>query len=109
MSIPISFAASSSLKLIRMPARRPPTTRAKGSPTARETFRMRYDELEARRSLLVLRLRSLSSTAQDHPGYKRAFKLLNNTFRKSKLTQRLGVLQAATWLIDLLERVTTIL
>jgi hypothetical protein len=31
-------------------------------------------------------------------------KLLNDTFRKSKLAQRLAVLQAAAWLIDILER-----
>ena len=60
---------------------------------------------EARRAELVARLRALGSAAQAHPGYKRALKLLNDTFRKSKLAQRLAVLQAAAWLIDVLERV----
>ena len=32
------------------------------------------------------------------------FKLLNDTFRKSRLAQRLAVLQAAAWLIDVLEQ-----
>ena len=89
-----------------MPFRRPPKTRAKGSPPARETFHQRYDALEARRDALIVRLRRLGSTAQGHPGYKRALKLLNDTYRKSKLAQRLAVLQAATWLIDLLEQLT---
>lgn len=92
-----------------MPHRRPPTTRANGPPPARKTFRQRYDELEARRAALVVRLHSLGGTAQDHPSYKRALKLLNDTFRKSKLAQRLAVLQAASWLIDLLEQITTII
>ncbi len=51
----------------------------------------------------------LGEMAKPHPGYKRALKLLNDTFRKSKLAQRLAVLQAAAWLIDVLERLTTIL
>lgn len=48
----------------------------------------------------------LGDIGTPHPGYKRALKLLNDTFRKSKLAQRLAVLQAAAWLIDVLERVT---
>jgi hypothetical protein len=67
-------------------------------------FRQRYDELEARRTELIARLQALGAKAQAHPGYKRALKLLNDTFRKSKLAQRLAILQAAAWLIDILER-----
>jgi hypothetical protein len=48
----------------------------------------------------------LGENARRHPGYKRALRLLNNIFRKSKLPQRLAVLQAAAWLIDVLEQVT---
>ena len=80
------------------------------SPTPdkpRGTFRQRYDEIEGRRTELVARLRALGDGAQRHPGYKRALKLLNDTFRKSKLAQRLAVLQAAAWLIDILEKLTT--
>jgi hypothetical protein len=91
-----------------MPHRRPPTTRANGSTATRRTFRQRYDELEAQRDALLARLRRLGGTTQQHPGYKRALKLLNDTFRKSKLAQRLAVLQAATWLIDLLEQFAAI-
>ena len=92
-----------------MPHRRTPAPRPNGSSPARGTFRQRYDELEAQRAALVSRLRRLGDPAQQHPGYKRALKLLNDTFRKSKLAQRLAVLQAAAWLIDVLERLTTIL
>ena len=89
---------SSSLPPIAAPAEKP-----------RGTFRQRYDELETRRSELMARLRALGDGAQRHPGYKRALKLLNDTFRKSKLAQRLAVLQAAAWLIDILEKLSATL
>lgn len=92
-----------------MSNRRPPTSRTKGFASTRKTFRQRYDELEARRDVLMMRLRNLGGAAQEHPSYKCALTLLNSTFRKSKLAQRLSVLQAAAWAIDLLERVTTAL
>ena len=80
---------------------------ATAPPPQRGDFRQRYAKVEAHRTALIARLRMLSSTAQAHPGYKRALTLLNDTFRKSKLAQRLAVLQAAAWLIDILERLTT--
>jgi hypothetical protein len=83
---------------------RPPAPSAKSRPRA--GFRERYDELEEYRSALVTRLSSLGEAGQQHPGYKRALKLLNDTFRKSKLAQRLAILQAAAWLIDILEKLT---
>jgi hypothetical protein len=83
---------------------RPPNHSAKSRPRA--GFRERYDELEARRAALVARLSSLGEAGHQHPGYKRALKLLNDTFRKSKLAQRLAILQAAAWLIDILEKLT---
>ena len=57
----------------------------------------------------MARLRALGDGAQRHPGHKRALKLLNDTFRKSKLAQRLAVLQAAAWLIDILEKLSATL
>lgn len=78
-----------------------PTT---GREKPHGSFRQRYDELERRRGELIARLRGLGEGAKAHPGYKRALKLLNDTFRKSKLAQRLAVLQAAAWLIDILEK-----
>jgi len=92
-----------------MPHRRPPTTPANDSARPRGTFRQRYNEFEGQRDALLVRLRKLDNTAQVHPSYKRALILLNETFRKSKLAQRLAVLQAAAWLIDLLERITALI
>lgn len=71
---------------------------------ARGDFRQRYDKVEGRREELLARLKRLSAHADAHPGYKRALKLLNETFRKAKLAQRVSVLQAAAWLIEVLER-----
>lgn len=92
-----------------MPDRKPSASPAPSSSKAKlgGTFRQRYDALEARRTQLVARLRDLGGKARLHPGYKRALTLLNDTFRKSKLAQRLAVLEAAAWLIDLLEKLTT--
>ena len=92
------------LKLIAVPQRRSTAT----VKPARANFRRRYDELEARRAALVARLTGLGEAARRHPGYRRALTLLNDTFRKEKLTQRLAVLQAAAWLIDVLEKLTTV-
>ena len=77
-------------------------------PRASAGFRARYDEIEARRAALLARLTSLGEAAQRHPGYRRALTLLNATFRRSKLAQRLAILQAAAWLIYVLEKLTAI-
>jgi hypothetical protein len=74
------------------------------STLGRLSFRRRYDELEARRAALIARLSILGEASRRHPAYRRAGILLNNTFRKKKLAQRLAVLQAAAWLIDVLEK-----
>jgi hypothetical protein len=87
-----------------MPHRRRPAPPANSPPPRRVNFRRRYDELEIRRAELMARLGMLSEAARQHPGYKRALKLLNDLFRKSSLLQRIGILQAASWLIDILEQ-----
>jgi hypothetical protein len=89
-----------------MPPTRPPHESPKDASGKPRSFRQRYDDLERRRSELVERLRSLGEGAQRHPGYKRALRLLNDTFRKSKLAQRLAILQAAAWLIEILEKLS---
>ena len=89
-----------------MPKRRTSTGGTTG-PAEQENFRQRYDEVEKRRDALLARLDRLGADVQAHPGHKRALKLLNETFRKAKLTQRLAVLQAAAWLIAVLERMAT--
>ena len=71
-------------------------------------FRKRYDEIEARRVALIERLTMLGDTARRHPAYKRALTLLNTTFRRARLAQRPAILQAAAWLIDVLEKLTSI-
>jgi predicted metal-dependent HD superfamily phosphohydrolase len=57
--------------------------------------------------MLVARLIALGDAARRHAGYRHALKLLNDTFRKSSLAQRLAILQAAAWMIDLLEKIIT--
>jgi hypothetical protein len=64
--------------------------------------------LEEGRRALIQRLGHLGVGARAHPGYGRALKLLNETFRKSSLAQRGAVLAAADWLIRLLEMTSTI-
>ena len=94
------------IKLIIMPYR--PPQRAPKSQK-RQSFRQRYDELEARRAELAARLHLLCEIAERHPAYKRALKLLNDIYRREKLPQRLAVLQAAAWLIDVLEKLVSTL
>jgi hypothetical protein len=91
-----------------VPDRQPPTPSVKSSSPTRAGFRERYDEIDAHRVALVARLTSLGEAGRRHPGYTRAFTLLNTTFRRSKLVQRLAILQAAAWLIDVLEKLTAI-
>jgi len=104
----VANATSQPLKLIAVPHRRPPAPSAQRLSPPRAGFRERYDETEAHRAALVARLTSRGEAGQRHPGYKRAFTLLNVTFRRSKLAQRLAILQAAAWLIDVLEKLTAI-
>ena len=93
-----------------MPGRRTKFTTGLSPATApRRNFRQQYDDLEARRAELCERLRTLGAKAEDHPAYKGALKLLNNIYRKEKLTQRLAVLQSAAWLIDILEKLANTL
>jgi len=76
--------------------------------STRRSFRQRYDDLEARRSELIARLSRLGERARRHPAYRRSLRLLNETFRKGKLAQRLAILEAAAFLIEILEKVTTV-
>jgi hypothetical protein len=79
-------------------------TQLKNKTAARPgaSFRQRYDQLERQRAVLVTRLESMGEKAAVHPAYKRARTLLNATFRKASLAQRLAILQAASWQIDVL-------
>ncbi len=74
-----------------------------------QSFRQRYDALEQRREQLIARLASLGDKAQANPGYARARTLLNQTFRKASLAQRAAVLEAADWLIAVLDKASMLL
>ena len=69
-----------------------------------ESFRARYDDLEKRRDELLARLARVSEKATPHPAFRRARTLLNTQFRKASLVQRAAVLEAADWLITMIDR-----
>ena len=81
--------------------------RVAASETA-ASFRDRYEAAERRRLQMLDRLNSLPEPACKHPGYRRALTLLNESFRKARIAQRAAILQAAEWLIDVIETLTLI-
>jgi hypothetical protein len=95
------------------PRRNEPEFMPKRDPNAakspRPSFRSRYDALELRRQDLIARLGELGEKAQANPAHARARKLLNETFRSASLVQRASVLEAASWLITVLDRSTALL
>jgi hypothetical protein len=82
-----------------MPNREPPKVTSRSA-----SFRARYDALEQRRADLMARLTALGARAQLHPGHGRARTLLNTKFRRATLVQRAAILEAADWLITLIDR-----
>jgi hypothetical protein len=68
------------------------------------TSARRPASLEKSRQELLQRLNHLGPEAKSTPGYKSAMTLLNRTFRASSLSARIGVLQAAGFMIEVLER-----
>ena len=76
-----------------------------GSRTG-SSFRERYEALERRREQILDRLNRLADEARSHPGHGRARTLLNDKFRRATVVQRIAILQAAEWLIDVLESLT---
>ena len=85
-------------------------TRQSGSRRPRAaTFRARYDDLEKRREELVARVTELAARGSPHPALGRARTLLNTTFRKATLVQRAAVLEAADWLITVIDRAQMLL
>lgn len=72
------------------------------------SFRDRYDAVELRRNAMLTRLNALPAPARGHPGFNRALTLLNDQFRKARIAQRVAVLQAAEWLIEVLETLTSV-
>ena len=52
------------------------------------------------------RLACLHRSAQQSPGYKTARRLLGNAARKSNVATRVALLDAATFMIEVLERMS---
>ncbi len=71
--------------------------------TSEPSFRNRYDDLERKRDVLIARLDGLGEYGRTHPSAGKAMVLLNRTFRKASVVQRVAILQAADWLISLIE------
>jgi hypothetical protein len=67
-------------------------------------FHKRFNELERRRRLLLTQLHTLGKSATQYPAYRNALTLLNAKFRRASLAQRGAILEAAAWLIDLMEK-----
>lgn len=87
-----------------MPPRQPGPRKPRAA-----TFRARYDDLEKRRDELMARVAELAQRGSPHPALGRARTLLNTTFRKATLVQRAAVLEAADWLIMMIDRSSMLL
>jgi hypothetical protein len=60
--------------------------------------------MEDERSALLARLQNLDPRAKSQPGYRTALSLLNSKFRKASIGARVAVLQAATFMTEVLEK-----
>jgi hypothetical protein len=80
--------------------------KAKNKPTQ---FRQRYEMLEVERRNLLERLAKVGESGRAHSGFNSASRLLNQQFRRATLVQRVAILQAANWMIDLLEQLASML
>lgn len=107
-SAPPNPTPSPTPKLSKPIARITTTAAALPAPRTGASFRKRYDELERHREALINRLAAIDKS-HVLPARKQALKLLNETYRKSSLAQRFGVLQAASWMLDVIERLATTL
>lgn len=79
------------------------SAKARKAEPAGASFRTRYDMLEREREALLQRLELHQVLLEDNPAARRAQTLLNTTFRRVSLSQRASVLQAAAWLIQIIE------
>jgi hypothetical protein len=71
--------------------------------TAVSSRHLGHDSLEARREALLKRLDMLGATAKGSRGYRSTLTLLNAKYRKASLAARLGILQSAAFMIEVLE------
>jgi hypothetical protein len=63
----------------------------------------RRARIEAQRNALIQRLACLHPATRASPGYRSAQALLTSRYVRSKLAARLGILQAAHFMIKVLE------
>ena len=84
--------------------RQKPRPEASRSASSKKTKRS-LDRLELDREALLRRLSHLSSGAKLLPGYRSALILLNSRFRRANLATRLALLQAAQFMVEVLERI----
>ena len=85
-------------------AQRVGTRRQEKKVLPKSSFHQRYVEAERRRAAVLQRLEGLNEAPRAHPAYRRAATLLNQTFHKASVAQRLATVQAADWLIDVLTK-----
>ena len=71
--------------------------------TARTASEPSAQRLEVQREVLLRRLTRLHDAAKLKPGYRTALNLLNPTFRRANLAARVAILQAANFMISILE------
>ena len=77
----------------------PPNRPSRGGGASRK----RYDDIETQRVVLLDRLGRMGEQAPVPPGYKNALVLLNQKFRVARIKQRIKILEAAEWLITVIE------
>ena len=78
------------------PIRTGPGTRSRHAPEVR---------LERQQEALRQRLGRLHQSARRSPGYKTALRLLGQASRKGGLAARLAILDAAAFMVDVLEMI----
>ncbi len=81
---------------------------AQGKQTRRDRLSTGSASLTAQREALLRRLRELDAAAKAKPGYRSALILLNRKFRAAGPAARLGILQAASFMVNVLERLPLI-
>jgi hypothetical protein len=86
-----------------MPHRQRPARGVPKKSAVRRVSAVSYQALENRRTALLARLSILAERCGNQSVIKNAKVLLNDRFRAAKLAQRAAVLEAATWLIDVIE------
>ena len=74
-------------------------------PYSRKKAKLSLDRLESDREALLRRLSHLHGGAKLLPGYRSARTLLNSRFRRANLATRLALLQAAQFMVEVLERI----